>query len=147
MTLVKRNSELTPMQSLLTDFFNADQFFDTDLLDMKKFGSVPAVNIKEIEKEFDVEVAAPGFSKGDFKIGVENDVLMISAAKEEEKNEGKKNYKRREFRYNSFERSFTLPQTVNADAIKADYKDGILTLVLPKKEEAQKPAKKEIKIS
>jgi HSP20 family protein len=148
MTLIKRNSDLIPEQSLLTDFFNADRFFNSDLLDIKRLsGVIPAVNIKGNEKEFNVEVAVPGFNKNDFKVDVSNDILTISAIKEEEKNEDGKDYKRREFKYNSFERSFTLPKTINADAIKADYKDGILKLILPKNEEAKHLAKKEIKVS
>jgi HSP20 family protein len=147
MTLI-RNSDLIPVQSLLTDFFNADRFLNSDLLDIKRLSNaLPAVNIKETEKEFDLEVAVPGFNRNDFKIDVLNDILTISAIKEEEKNEDGKDYKRREFKYNSFERSFTLPKTINADAIKADYKGGILKLVLPKNEEVKHLAKKEIKVS
>ena len=109
-------------------------------------GDVPAVNIKEENDKFVLEMAAPGMKKDDFQINLDNYQLTISSEKKEEKKEQEDNYTRREFLYSSFSRSFTLPKTVDIEKIKADYKNGILSIVLPKKEEETKLTK-QIKIS
>jgi HSP20 family protein len=96
----------------------------------------PAVNIIEDEKQFTLELAAPGLIKDDFNINLDNQVLTISKEAKEEKKEVKDNYTRREFVYNSFSRSFRLPKFIVAEKIKADYKDGILRISLPKDEKA-----------
>lgn len=107
--------------------------------------TLPAVNIKEDDNSFELEVAAPGMKKSDFKIDLDNDVLTISSEKKEEKseNDNNKGYSRREFSYTSFERSFTLPENqVDYDKISAKYEDGVLRIALPKREEAKvKPAR------
>ncbi len=104
----------------------------------EKFASrTPAVNIAETENEFEVELAVPGLKKEDFKINLEKNVLTVSAEKKaEEVNETKK-YSKREYSYNSFTRSFTLPQSADQNKIEADYTDGILKLTIAKKEEAK----------
>jgi HSP20 family protein len=126
-----------------------DRFFEGDLFDWsnRNFSdthtTLPSVNIRESSEGFDVEMAAPGFSKDEFKIELNNDVLTISSEKkvENETKEGE-NFSRREFSYQSFSRSFTLPNTVNSDKIGAKYENGILKVSIPKKEEAKpKPAK------
>ncbi len=99
-------------------------------------GDVPSVNIQDNEKDFVIEVAAPGIKKDEFDIKVENNVLSISREVKEENEEKKDNYTRREFKYNSFTRSFNLPKIVNVDSIDAKYNEGILSIILPKKEEA-----------
>ncbi len=109
-------------------------------------GDIPAVNIKEENDKFVLELAAPGMKKDDFKINLDNYQLTISAETKNEKKEKEDNYTRREFVYNSFSRSFTLPKTIDIDKIKADYRNGILDIVLPKKEEEAKLTK-QIKIS
>lgn len=109
-------------------------------------GDIPAVNIKEENDKFVLEMAAPGMKKDDFKINLDNYQLTISAETKEEKKEKEDNYTRREFVYNSFSRSFTLPKTIDIEKIKADYKNGILNIVLPKKEEETKLTR-QIKIS
>ena len=109
-------------------------------------GDVPAVNIKEEKDKFVLEMAAPGMKKDDFQINLDNYQLTISSEKKEEKKEKEDNYTRREFLYSSFSRSFTLPKTIDIEKIKADYKNGILSVVLPKKEEEAKLTK-QIKIS
>ncbi len=109
-------------------------------------GDVPAVNIKEENDKFVLEMAAPGMKKDDFKIDLDNYQLTISSEKKEEKKEKEDNYTRREFLYSSFSRSFTLPKTIDIEKIKADYKNGILSIVLPKKEEETKLTR-QIKIS
>jgi HSP20 family protein len=143
MSLIKRRSgELTPMRSILTDFLNENRYLNSDLFDMNSMApNLPAINIEEDEKEFKVEMAAPGFSKKDFKVNIENNVLVISAEKKDEKKEENKEFKRREFNYSSFERAFTLPESVNEDHINAQYNDGILKLTLPKVAESKKKMK------
>jgi HSP20 family protein len=132
-----------------------DRFFEGDLMDWNRnnFSStnstLPAVNVKESDNEFLIEVAAPGMSKNDFKIEYDNGQLTISSEhkdKKEEK-EGEK-VTRREFSYQSFQRSFTVSETaVDAEKIKANYKEGILFIILPKREEIKPKPAKEIKIS
>ncbi len=109
-------------------------------------GDVPAVNIKEENDKFVLEMAAPGMKKDDFHINLDNYQLTISSEKKEEKKEKEDNYTRREFLYSSFSRSFTLPKSIDVEKIKADYKNGILSIVLPKKEEETKLTR-QIKIS
>lgn len=131
-----------------------DRFFDSDILDWnsRHFSetntTLPSVNIKENADEFVVEVAAPGFDKGDFNIEVDNDMLTISSEKktENEEKEGEKITKR-EFSYQSFSRSFTLPFLVDREKINAKYNKGILSISIPKKEEAKPKPAKRIKIS
>ncbi len=104
-------------------------------------GDIPAVNIKEEKDKFVLEMAAPGMKKEDFKINLDNYLLTISAETKNEKKEKEDNYTRREFVYNSFSRSFTLPKSIDVDKIKGDYKNGVLSLALPKKEEETKLTK------
>lgn len=145
MTLLKPSKTLFP--SVWSDFFDNDKFFSNDWLAKGLNQSVPAVNIKETNEAFNVEFATPGFNKNDFKIDLEGNTLTISAEKQEEKNDTKERYTRKEFSYQSFARSFTLPQIVNVEKIDANYNHGILKLHIPKKEEVKTQPKKEIKIS
>jgi len=132
-----------------------DKFFDGELMDWNRtnFSStnstLPAVNVKETDNEFLIEVAAPGMNKNDFKIEYDNGRLTISSEhkEESEKKEGEK-VTRREFSYQSFQRSFTVAETaVDAEKIKANYKEGILFITLPKRDEIKPKPAKEIKIS
>ncbi|HTL81766.1 MAG TPA: Hsp20/alpha crystallin family protein [Bacteroidia bacterium] len=119
-----------------------DVFFGKDF-----HRNVPAVNIHEDEKKWNIEVSAAGFSKEDFRIALENDVLTISAEHKTEVNEEEKNYSRREFSTTSFTRSFRLKkEDVNEENISASYDNGILNIAIPKAEEAKKETVKEIKI-
>jgi len=102
---------------------------------------IPAVNVSETEKEYEIEMAVPGMTKNDFKVKVEDGVLSISSEKKEEKEDKKKNYTRREFSYRSFDRSFTLPENATSDDVKAKYEDGILKLSIGKKKNAVSNAK------
>jgi len=147
MTLIKRpNFPFLWNEKWMTDFFDTGRFFDSDVMKMMTNPGVPAVNIVENEKEFVVELAAPGLDKKDFNIAVENGVLTISAEKELEKEEEKKNYTRKEYSFEQFARSFTLPENVSEEKIKAHYEDGILKLQLAKKELTKVPPKKEIQV-
>jgi len=150
--LVKKNRAMLP--SLVSNFFDDGRLFpsvfdlETNLFDLDG-GSllVPNANIVENEKDFHIELAAPGLDRKDFKVEVDNGVLSISAKKEEEKKEEHKNYKRREFSYNSFSRSFTLPENCHSDKIDAKYENGLLKVTLPKKEVTVSKPVKEIKVS
>jgi HSP20 family protein len=143
MKLVKRNDDWG-FPTLWEDFFNSDLF---NLPAIASRGmTVPAVNITETDTEYVLELAAPGMKKSDFHVNVDRNVLTVSSEKEEEKEEKDKNYTRKEFSYSSFERSFTLPESIDQEKIDAKYANGVLKLVLPKKEEVI-PKTKEIKIS
>lgn len=121
--------------------------FDAEIFG-KESNNVPAVNISENDKSWNIEVAAPGFKKEDFKIKIENEVLTVSGEHKQEENLEEKNYKRREFQKTAFSRSFRLAKdTVNEDGISASYDNGILNLSIPKKEEVKKESLKEIKVS
>lgn len=119
---------------LFDDFFNRSiaDFVGSDVLTNQ-----PAVNIVETDLAFRLEVAAPGFEKQQFELHVENDVLTVSAKRETSEQEANERFMRREFRFDVFERSFKLPQTVNQDGLTAVYENGVLIVNLPKKEEAK----------
>ena len=145
MTLTKRNGSL--VNSLPTIF---DDFFTKDLFDWSNSNysttgtTLPAVNVKETPENFIVEMAAPGMKKEDFKVELNNNVLTISSEQKQE-NEEKENdrYTRKEFSYQSFQRSFQLSrEAVDADNIQAKYENGVLHLTIPKREEVkQKPSR------
>jgi HSP20 family protein len=144
MTLVKFANQ---MPSLIDRFFN-DDLFDWSIQNFSNnFTNLPAVNIKEKNDAFEIEMAAPGFNKEDFKIELNNNILSISSEKKIE-NETKENerYTRREFSYQSFMRSFTLPDTIEGEKINAKYENGILNIHIPKKDEAKVKPVKQIKI-
>jgi HSP20 family protein len=123
--------------------------FDDDFFPVlsNRTSSMPAVNIKENDKNFTLELAVPGMDKKDLKIDITDDVLTISSENRNEVEEEKDGYKRKEFSYSSFCRSFYIPDNVNRDKIGASYKDGILTVELPKQEEDKNKITKQIKIS
>jgi len=147
MTLVKRDVGYVPA---LTNLF--DDFFTRDLFNWPSSSStgttIPKVNVYETDAEFHVEMAAPGMTKDDFKVELDNNMLTISSQKAyENSEEDRKNFQRKEFSYQSFERTFHLPDSAEADRINAKYTDGILSLIIPKKEEAKRKPVKTIKIS
>ncbi|MFG6687070.1 Hsp20/alpha crystallin family protein [Mariniflexile sp. HNIBRBA6329] len=109
--------------------------------------TLPAVNVINSDNEFVIDMAVPGLKKSDFEINIDNHVLSIGVESKTENNEKTENYTRREFGYSSFKRTFTIPETVDADKISADYSDGILKIHLPKREEAKRKPVKQIKIS
>jgi len=128
--------------SPLSGLFN--NIWRDDFLTNEYAQFVPAVNLSEEDGQYVVELSAPGFDKNDFKIEVNESILTVSGKHETEVKE--KNFTRKEFNYGSFQRSFSLPQEINEEAIDAKYENGILKIALPKKEEVKK-ATKEIKIS
>ncbi|NQY05085.1 MAG: Hsp20/alpha crystallin family protein [Flavobacteriaceae bacterium] len=131
-------------------FFN--HLFDTDVLDVafknldRTNTSIPSVNIKTDDDGFTVEMVAPGFNKADFKIDLKDNKLTISSEKENTK-EDNSTYSRREFSYASFSRTFTLPKTADDENIKAKYESGILSVFIPKREEAKPKAPKLIEVA
>ena len=140
MTLVKfsngnKSQALSPLfNDVFESFFNTDSFVSDRLI-----SRVPAVNIAETESDFHIELAVPGMRKDDFKINLDKNVLSISAetkSENEETNQDKR-YNRREYSYNSFVRTFTLPDTADYANISAEYVDGILKVNVAKKEEAK----------
>jgi len=144
--LARRNENYLP------SFF--DRFFNNELMDWGNSNfsstntSLPAVNVKETNDEFLIELAAPGMEKKDFKINFKNNVITISSEKEDQREEKKENYTRREFSYQSFQRSFTVPENaIVSDKIEASYNNGILEVKLPKREEVKPQPEREIKIS
>ena len=146
MTPEKTKSQRNQLPGLLSDFFDTERFFGNRWFEKEFNASLPAVNVKENGKEFNIEFAAPGFNKSDFKINVEDNVLTVTAEKEKETKDDNERFTRKEFSYSSFSRSFTLPQTVNSEKIDAKYKDGILNLCIAKKVESKTLPKKEIRV-
>lgn len=137
---ISRNKLFQTFPGVFDEFFN-------DFIKNDSAAYVPAVNIAENANDFTVDLSAPGFSKEDFKVEVEDSVLTVSGEhKTESKNENS-NYTRKEFSYNSFKRSFTLPENVDEENINGKYENGILKLTLAKKAEAVVKATKEIKIA
>lgn len=131
--------------SWVDELFNHDYFPTT--MDWEGGRSIPAVNISENEKSYEIEVAAPGLDKKDFHVKLENNVLTISSEKEYKNEEKDEKVLRKEFGYSSFCRSFSLPESVNAEKINASHKDGVLHVSVPKREEAKAKPVKEIKIA
>ena len=150
MSLMKRNGNLlNSFPALFDDFFNRDlsgwgqsNFSDTNT-------TIPAVNIKETNDNYEVEVAAPGMTKNDFKVELDGHMLTISSEKSDERqNNQEGNYSRKEFSYQSFVRTFNLPkEVVDSDKIQAKYSEGVLHLLIPKKEEAKQKPPRLIQIS
>ena len=137
-TIAKRT--FSPFLSNLFD----DDFFPVMA---NRTSSMPAVNIRENEKNFILELAVPGMDKKDLKIDINEDVLTISSETKNETEENTDGYKRKEFSFSSFCRSFYIPENVNKEKIGASYKDGILNVELPKNEEEKNKISKQIKIS
>jgi HSP20 family protein len=141
--MLVKSSGIPAMPSIFDDFFrdwSLSNYSDTNT-------TLPAVNIKENVNEFTVEVAAPGMEKEDFKINVNNNILTISSEKTVENEENNDKYTRKEYSYQSFERSFNLPKNiVESNQISASYKNGELKITIPKKEEAKPTPPKLIEV-
>ena len=148
MTLVKRTNSYPVWSNFMNDFLGNDWSDWSNRNFSVTNTTLPSVNVKENDNEFTIEMAAPGMEKKDFKIEVFNNILTVSSEKQikEEVKEGEC-YTRREFSYQSFKRSFNLPETVNTDKIEAGYENGILLLTIPKREEAKPKALRQIEIS
>ncbi len=141
MTLVRRfNNPRPEIANFFDDFFGGDMFSPRATMGHR---TVPAVNVQETEDDYQIEVAAPGLKKDDFKVEVNNNVLTISCEKEDSSEDKGKGFSRREFCYTGFSRSFAIPRNeVDESKIDASYKDGILKITLHKREEVKpKPAR------
>ena len=140
------NANFPTLSNWIEDIFNRDlpsvftSNFNTGI-------TLPKVNIKETADAFMVEMAVPGLKKSDFHLDLDNQVLSISTERKEENEIKEENFTRREFGYSSFKRTFTLPESVDDEKIDANYKDGILSILLPKKEEAKQKPARSIKVS
>lgn len=121
-----------PFRRWMENFWDADKFFDDEFV---KGEFLPAVNIKDNKTTYEIDVAAPGMEKDDFKVTIENGMLCIAAERKEEKQEKDTNWTRREFAYNAFRRSFMLPENVDETNIEAKYEKGILHLIMKKTKE------------
>lgn len=131
--------------SLFTDFFGRD-FFNDEFFTEPVSNLLPATNVKELPDKYSLELAVPGMNKEDISVALEDDVLIIRGVhKEEKKEEGR--YTRLEFTTGSFERTFRLPKSIAVEQVDAKYENGILRLVLPKRESAQPNGPKEIRVS
>jgi len=139
MNLIRKQAPFIP--SLIDDFINQDWNLKTP-----SSTTLPAVNIKDLDAQFEIELAVPGMKKSDFEIEVEDGLLSISSSLEEEQVTEKGKFTRREFSYNSFKRTFAIPESVDPSNIEAQYSDGVLQLRLPKRKEALPQPKKLIKI-
>lgn len=150
MSIVKRNGWLfNDMPTLFNDFMTRD-FWDWGLSNSSATNTtVPAINVKETNDNFEVEVAAPGMAKNDFKIELNGNLLTISSEKQSEWQDSEnEKYTRREFSYQSFQRSFQLPKdVVDEDKIQAKYDNGLLHLIIPKKEHAKQRPPRTIEIA
>lgn len=150
MSLVRRNGNLlNPLPMLFDDFFNRDVFNWSNSNFSDTNTTIPAVNIKETGEHYEVEVAAPGMAKNDFKVELDGNALTISLQKtnRQEMKESER-YFRQEFSYESFQRTFTLQkEVVDIDKIEAKYENGLLHLLIPKKEEAKQKGPRLIPIS
>lgn len=141
------NQNFPTLSNWLDDIFNRDLIPSVFTSNFNTGITLPKVNIKETANDFAVEMAVPGLKKSDFQIEIDNQILSISTETKEENECKEENYTRREFGYSSFKRTFTLPKSVNADKINASYNEGILSILLPKKEEAKQKPARSIKIS
>ena len=143
--LVKRNGNgfMRPFGSLIADLFDNNSFWEKEFMSGV---SIPAVNVRETNENFEIEMAIPGLRKEDLDIKIENGLLSISSEQKSEQEENEENFTRKEFNYSSFKRSFNLPENVDQEDINASYSEGILTVVLAKKEDSIQPPPKYISI-
>lgn len=143
MTVLERKPGMLP--EMFTSFFDDDRFLNFDFRN-KWPAKVPAANVFEKEESFIIHLAAPGMTKEDFQIDIEDRTLWIHAKVENDVYEKEEAYSRMEFNFMEFKRSFVIPENVNPELIKAKYEKGILKILLPKLEVEKRLPKKEIKI-
>ena len=148
MSIIKRNGTAFPaFPALFDDFFGRELFNWGNSNHSTTSTTVPAVNVRENQDAFEVEVAAPGMEKKDFQITLDGTLLTISSSKQHQEEQKQANYTRREFSYQSFQRMLELPkEVVDANKIQARYENGLLLLTIPKREEAKQQAPRMIEI-
>ena len=129
--------------------FYMPDIFENDFFQVlqNRTSSMPSVNIREDESRYSIELAVPGIDRKDLKIDINEDILTVSSESKNESDEKQEGYRRKEFSYSTFCRSFYLPENVNRDKIEANCKDGILTVALPKQEEEKTKIARQIQIS
>lgn len=142
MSIIKTPSAVTTPKAWFSQFFDNDSLFKDDFFTRN---TMPAVNVKDNKTDYEIELAAPGFKKEEFKVNVENGILSITGESKGEKEEKDSNYTRKEFQYNSFTRSFSLPENADPEAINAKYEDGLLKLIIVKKN-GTSTKKKEVEV-
>lgn len=140
MSVVKRNNSVFP--ALINELFKPDWFGGLE----SATTYLPVVNIKDNEANFELELSVPGRKKADFKIEIDKDVLTISTEEKTDEVKKEEKFTRREFTLKSFKRAFTLPNTIDAENIKAKYENGILRFELPKRAEALPKPKRQIEL-
>ena len=143
MSLLKNTNSFPSLRSWMDDFWNTDKVFNDPFFSKEL---MPAVNVKEKDTSYEIELTAPGLKKEDFKLHVENGVLTISSETRKEEEEKNEKFTRKEFSYQSFSRSFNLPENAKLDDIQAKYENGLLLVSLPKKQIVAAPQKKHIEI-
>ncbi|KQS27000.1 Hsp20/alpha crystallin family protein [Dyadobacter sp. Leaf189] len=148
MSLIRKNRDTFPVfPSFFDDFLSRDLFNWNQSNYSSTSTTIPAVNIRETDDNFEVEMASPGMDKKDFNIRLDGNTLTISSVKEQNQEDNKDNYSRREFSYQSFQRTFVLPKdVVDEDRISAQYENGLLKLWIPKREEAKQKGPRLIEI-
>jgi HSP20 family protein len=148
MSIVRFRNNFSPAEKSFNDLFRGifNDDFGFFLKPVNSFNA-PAVNVVENKDHYKVEMAAPGFSKDDFNVKVENNLLTLSGEKKSDVNKDDEKFTLKEFSHTSFSRSFTLPESVDSSRISGEYSDGILKVFIPKKEEAKDKGAVEIKIS
>ena len=150
LTKRQKNGNGSLFPSIRNDFFTnrflTPRFFDFNDEFFENGIATPPANIVETSKEFKLDLSVPGMKRDDFKVDVEDGVLTISSEKEEEKNETDKNYRRREFSYSSFSRTFSLPENADENKINAKYDNGMLQITIPKNEMTVSKSKKQITV-
>lgn len=144
--LVKTNGALFPSVPSFFDDFFTKEFFKSPSINRRE-ETLPMVNISESDKEYQLEVAAPGMSKDDFTVDLDGNLLVINAQRSKHVEDKGDNYMRKEFNYQEFQRSFRLPEdAIDESRVSANYKDGILRITIPKKENSKNSSRR-IKIS
>ena len=148
MSLIKKNRNSFNSIPALFDDFLGQEFFNWGNTNYSATQTtIPMVNVKESTENFEVEVAAPGMDKKDFKIQLDNNLLTISSQRENSEEREQDGYSRKEFSYQSFQRSFMLPKdVVDQDGIAARYENGLLQLTIPKREEAKQKGPRLIEV-
>jgi HSP20 family protein len=148
MSLIRRNRDMFPaIPALFDDFLSRDLFNWNQSNFSSTSTTIPAANIRETEDNFEVELASPGMDKKDFNVSLDGNTLTISSVKENDQEDKNDNYSRREFSYQSFQRTFVLPKdVVDEERISAQYENGLLKLVIPKREEAKQKGPRLIEI-
>lgn len=148
-SLAKRDGNKPATRNMFSSFFSdIDRMFENDMflmpMHLNRFANdtMPAANLRETDKEYAIELAVPGMKRDDFNIEVDEHMLSVSCQREENINEEKDDYTRREYNYSSFSRTFRLPETVVADKIKAQYDNGVLHITVPKAEQKEQRRKR-----